>query len=530
MNKAGELRGRWEKADANRRELLEEARICAALSKPWVLPPEDQQPNEELPENYQSLGSRGVTNLEGKMLLALYPPGVPWFNFSLSPKIRYDPKVSPEAIHAIEQALFTQELAVMAMLESADITDDGHRRPSAFRSRKRTALSQLLVTGDVLEQITDDYRWKVYGRQQYVTKRNSEGDVLFHGIRESVDPLSLTEDQQRKSGLNLGDLAKKNPDERMEDLFTFVEWQPQKRGWLIRQEVNGHIVNESEETVSPYFSTPFELAPNEDYGRGFVELNRGDLRSLNELELRLLDFAALASRNLIGLDPGSTTRPRDLSKPSGEIIRTRIINGQWADVGILRSEKSQDFGVVFQSAERKRKDLGSAMLLESEITPRGERVTAYQVQRVAMELEGALGGAYAPIADLQQVPVIRRVVHMMQRDKLMPVLPKEAVSISLITGIAALRREIDAGKMFNAIQAIQALGPEAIAKINLDVVVELVMRYLGVDSPGILKSPEQIAAEQQQAIAAQTALAAGEKAVDVAGNVAQNALTGEQNA
>ena len=74
---AGIIADQWRRDDSERVELLDQARLSASLTKPWILPPQNQQRNQRLPESFQSVGPRGITNLEGKMLLALWPPNMP---------------------------------------------------------------------------------------------------------------------------------------------------------------------------------------------------------------------------------------------------------------------------------------------------------------------------------------------------------------------------------------------------------------------------------------------------------------------
>jgi hypothetical protein len=508
---------------AKRRAILDRARLCAALTKPGLLTAEDQQSSDKLPETYQSEGARGLTNLEGRMLLALYPPDTPWFHLDLAPDVRYDPAADPESLQDMLGTLFLHELQVQATLEAQDLDADHYRVRSGFRSQKRKALSQIICTGETLEQLTDDFRVKVYGRAQYVTCRDGEGAVLYHIVVEEIDPLSLDPDMLAKAELpaKFRD-TECGPAERMMKLYTMIEWQPQTNMWLIQQELNKRIIERSEEPISPFFCTTFDLAPGEeDYARGFIEMNLGDLRSHNELEQKLLDFAALHSKQLIAKDYSSLVRDTDLAKDSGSIMQARVNGGEVQDVAIFGPSNAANFEVVYQTSQAKKKSLAAAMLLESAIQPQKERVTALQVQRIAMELEGALGGFYTPIADDQQGPLVRRTIWQLQQKNLLPKLPEKAVQLKLLTGIAAISREASAGKLMELMQVLAPLGPDALRRLNIPAFVKVYMRYRGIHEPNVIKTEEQVAKEVQQAIQANLAQAAGEKAIDTIGNVAE---------
>jgi len=204
-----------------------------------------------------------------------------------------------------------------------------------------------------------------------------------------------------------------------------------------------------------------------------------------------------------------------------------VSGGQVQDIALLTVDKASDFNVVAQTSTRKEKALAKAMLLESDIQPQKERVTATQVQRIAMELEGALGGFYAPIAESLQMPLIERTAFQMQQDRLLQPLPDGMVRTDTLTGMAALRREVEKGKLLEAVQLIGQLGPEAQRRIDVGVLTDVILRYSGVYEPGVVKSPDQLAQELQQQMAAQAQAQAAEKAIDVGGNIIEDAAANQ---
>jgi hypothetical protein len=528
MIKHKTVREQWHHDDAVRQGALDQARFCASLTKPWYLPPLDQDPNSKLPETFSSLAARGISNLEGRLLLALYPPGLPFFRFMPAARFLYDANTPPEMLQEFESQLHLRELVVLSKLESSALRTGDNTRRSGFRTRKRQAIAQLLITGDVLERIGDDYRIQVYRRDAYVTSRDESGDVRYHITREKIDPLILNNKQLEIANLDRGTLQAKPVNDRLEDLFTMAEWQPEDKIWIVRQEVRDKIVLENKEKITPFMSTPYELAPGEDYGRGIVEQNLGDVRSMNELTERLLDFAALASKQLIVTDYNSQVRPQDLTRPSGSVIQGRVVGGQVQDIATLKADKVNDFSVAQAVRESVRRDLAATMLMEGENQPTGERVTAFQIQRIALELEGALGGVYAPIADAQQVPLIERVLFMMERDGLLAPLPEDSVEVEALTGIAALSREGDQGKLLNLMGVLGQLGGETMSRIDMGVLTDLLMRQSGIFEPGLVKTDEQLQQEQQAAMEQQAQMTATEKAIDVGGNVVEQAATTPQ--
>ena len=531
---AGTIEKLYDELDMERVTILDRVRQCAALTKPWILPPTGHTANQKLPDSYASVPGRALTAMEGKLLLSLFPPDRPFFRQVLAAVVKQ--QLPREEVAELQQFLYLRELAATSILESAAARRGDGRTTAGFRVAKRKTLQQVLATGDSLERITDDYRIQVYRRDQYVTQRDEAGDPVLHITREMVDPVALGDDIMIRAGLDPEKLRSQRPHERKEEFFTLVEWQPDTGIWVIEQELNGEVVNETEEPESPFMSTAFELAPGEHYGRGIIELNLGDIRSIDTLAQRELEFAAVASKHIPVIDEGSSIRPSDLMKETGKPIIGRVVGGQPQDVGYLSVNKIADFQVVRQKADQLRRDIAQAMLLESDAQPRGERVTATQIQRIALEMDGALGGLYAPIAEQQQLPLVRRVLWQMERDGILEPLPSGAgqeVEISILTGVKALSRELEGQKLLAALQALAQLGPEALGRIDVNVAADIALRAAGVEQVPLVKSDEQVAAERRQENAAAADAAASQKAIDVVGNIAEEsaiaAATGESN-
>ncbi len=521
------IRSTFDQHDADRQESLDRARLCASLSKPHILPPEGWDDGEILPQTYSALATRGITNLEGRLLLALFPVGMPFFKLRAASRFKYDPNVDPEMVQAFEDRLRIHELVVMARLERDEAKAGTNARRAGFRSRMRTAISQLLVTGDVLIQMTDEYQIRVHRRDNYVVNRDTGGDVRFMITREQVDPLSLTEEQMVMSGIDAADAAAKPLTDRMVDLYTRVMWNPLSKSWVIEQEIDRKIIVTSEEKITPYFSVPYQLPPTAHYGRGIIEDNLGDVRALNELTERLLDFAAMSSKFMFVTDYSSQVRPQDLALPTGSVIQGRVQGGQVSDVAVLKNDKQGDFNVVQTVRAQLAGDISKVMMMEAEQLPTYERASRLHVERVAMELEGALGGVYAPVADALQIPLIERVMFQLQRDGSLPSLPDDSVEVEAVTGISALSREGDQQKLLQLLQTVAGMGPDMLGRIDRGILLDILVRHSGIYEPGLIKSEEQMQQEQQaQQQQAMMGMAA-QQAVQSGGRIAEQSAATE---
>jgi hypothetical protein len=82
----------------------------------------------------------------------------------------------------------------------------------------------------------------------------------------------------------------------------------------------------------------------------------------------------------------------------------------------------------------------------------------------------------------------------------MPRLPKESIRPTVVTGIEALGRGQDLNKLATFLQYLQPLGQEIIAsELNISDYIDRLAASLGIDTSGLIKSPEQKQQEQMQA-------------------------------
>ncbi len=522
------IRGIFQNANSKREQALQRARDCAGLSKPWYLPQKGFDKNQDLPENFQSIGANGTSTISSKLHLQLYPVGLPWFAQNVAASIRLDPDVPAPMLEEAAQRFFLQDLLITALLESSGPSADIERRAAGFRTAKLKAINMFIITGDSLERMNDDYSITVFARPNYVTKRDTEGRVLWHATLESKDYSELTDDQKAKAQLKPEDYAEK--EDPCVELYTLCKWNPKDKNWVITQEIEGHEVNRSEEPVSPYICTAFELAPGEDYGRGLVEQNWGDLKTLDECRERLTDWAHLASKAHPILNETSNMKEEDFSKPSGAVLRGRVESGVWADGCFMNTGKLNDLAFVATFADKLEAGLGKRFLSETGSVRDSERTTAFEVSETTLkELEGATGGMYVPIAEMQQIPTFRRAKYMAQRDRLLPVIPDKLKhllgDVEILTGLAVLTKARQANSLLEWVDIVAKLGPTALERVNVNSVATALARYKNIYEPGLIKSDADMKKEQDAAIAAQAKMEANTAMIDTAAAVTQQQMT-----
>ncbi len=91
----------------------------------------------------------------------------------------------------------------------------------------------------------------------------------------------------------------------------------------------------------------------------------------------------------------------------------------------------------------------------------------------------------------------------MQKEGKMPKFPKDTLKPQIVTGLEALGRGQDLNKLQAFLQYLQPLGQQIIAQeLNIDDYIDRLGASLGIDTQGLIKSPEQ---KQQEMMAAQEA-------------------------
>ena len=85
----------------------------------------------------------------------------------------------------------------------------------------------------------------------------------------------------------------------------------------------------------------------------------------------------------------------------------------------------------------------------------------------------------------------------MEKAGRLPKLPKDQVRPKIVTGLEALGRSTDLQRLNTFVNQLQPFAEQLMTYLNLDEYVKRVGTSLGVEMEGLIKSPEQIQAEQQ---------------------------------
>lgn len=488
----------YERLAEDRWQFLDRARQCAELTLPTLIPPEGHSSRTVFRTPWQSIGSRGVNNLASKLLLSLFPPQTPLFRLQIDDSTMKKLGAMPDKRSEIEDALSRIERSALRKTESS-----GHRT-ELFQT-----LKHLLVSGNALVLMDDDFSARMFPLDSFVVLRDASGNFMDAVIKEVVSAETLDTDisdllnsedfalatAATGEGTALSDRSIKPKDEV--EVFTRFF----RDGNKIRtyQEIKGVVIPGSEGSYpidkSPIMALRWTPVTGESYGRSYVEEFLGDLISAEGLSKAIVEGAAAAARMVWLVSPNGVTHERDFSNAeNGDVI-----TGSQNDIHCIQSEKQADLRVAADALKTLTERLAFAFLLNSSVQRNGERVTAEEIRYVAQELEDSLGGVFSVLSQEFQLPYINRLLDLMEEKKELPPLPKDILKPIIVTGIDALGRGQDLNKYKSFMALMKELGPEAVQKyINIGDLITRIGTATMIDMAGLVKTEEDLAAEQQQ--------------------------------
>ena len=421
--------------------------------------------------------------MASKLMLALLPAQTSFFKLQLDEAGMTNEEIDPQVKSELDLSFAKIERTINEAIAASDDRVVVHQ-----------ALKHLVVTGNALIFMAKD-RLKMYPLNRYCVDRDGYGNVIEIVTKERINR-DLVE--------GLVKMPKPNPpgedgdtNSKDVDVYTHVKREGNKFKWY--QEVFGKMLPGSEGQATletnPWLVLRFNTSQSEDYGRGRVEEFMGDLKSLEALSQAVIEGSAAASKVVFMVSPSSTTKPQTLANAGNGAI----VQGRPDDIGVVQVGKTADFATAYQMIQSFEKRLSEAFLILN--VRDSERTTAEEVRMTQMELEQQLGGLFSVLTAEFLQPYLRRKLSDMQKQKQIPKLPKELVKPTIVAGMNAIGRGMDREALMSFIQTLaQTMGPEAIQKyINPDEMIKRLAASSGIDYLNLVKSQEDLQAEQQQA-------------------------------
>ena len=479
-------RDRYTQLTRGRTQFLDTAVECSRLTLPYLVQDDlSQRPtHQKLHTPWQSVGAKSVVNLAAKLMLALLPPQTSFFKLQIQDN-KLGVEFPPEIRSEMDLSFAKMERMVMDYISASNDRVIVHQ-----------ALKHLIVSGNALIFMGKD-GLKNYPLNRFVINRDGNGNVCEIVTKELISRKLLGTDLPAAMPNSPGDDGyKTGSDDQDVEVYTYVRLDENGR-WIWHQEALDMILPNSRSTApknkSPWLVLRFNTVDGEDYGRGRVEEFLGDIRSLEGLSQALVEGSAAAAKVVFLVSPSSTTKPKTIADAGNGAI----VQGRPDDVGVIQVGKTADFRTAQEQMINLERRIGEAFLVLQ--VRQSERTTAEEVRLTQMALEQQLGGLFSLLTVEFLVPYLDRTLHILQRNKELPKIPKDVVKPAIIAGVNALGRSSDQEALVMFAQSLsQTVGPELMVKhIDPGEYIKRLAAAQGIDALNLIKSPETMQQEKQ---------------------------------
>lgn len=480
-------RDRYTQLSRGRSQFLDTAVECSRLTLPYLIQEDlsSQPTHQKLHTPWQSVGSKCVVNLAAKLMLALLPPQTSFFKLQIRDD-KLGEEIPREIRSELDLSFSKMERMVMDYINA-----------SSDRVVVHQALKHLIVSGNALIFMGKE-GLKNYPLNRYVINRDGNGNVCEIVTKELISRKILAMDLPEPLPNSPGDDGyKTGSDDQDVEVYTYVRLDDNGR-WVWHQEALDRIIPGSRstapKTANPWLCLRFNTVDGEDFGRGRVEEFLGDIRSLEGLSQAIVEGSAAASKVVFLVSPSSTTKPKTIADAGNGAI----VQGRPEDVGVVQVGKTADFRTAAEQINNLERRISDAFLLLN--VRQSERTTAEEVRLTQMELEQQLGGLFSLLTVEFLVPYLNRTLHILQRNRELPKIPKDLVRPQIVAGVNALGRGQDQQSLIMFIQTLtQTLGPETIGQfLDPGEFIKRLAAAQGIDVLNLVKTQETMEQERMQ--------------------------------
>lgn len=492
LNNDLRLKGEFE-SDGERTTLIDRCERYAGWTLPTIFPDEDIIEDDEMQNDYQSVGAQAVTNLANKIMMALFQPSKPFFRAELSNEQRESIKDSNGYTDGdIDKALSKLERDSMKLLNKMNA-----------RVVMNDTIEQLIVTGNSLMYMPDDVNDKMltYSIKDYLIKRSLSGEPVkiiikeikvVSGLPEKIRQLALQGNYRDTDEVAIYTCIQKVSKDN------YFVWQELEDLWYCHEQ-EGYYSKDK----LPWIPLTWRLTRGKDYGTGLVENYAGDFFSLSSTAEAILDFTTIVTDIKTLVNPAGQTDVSEISKAKSGAY----VYGVEADLFVHSADTGKQADFLNQRFDNISRRIASGFLLTSQVTRDAERVTAEEIRQQAHELESSLGGVYSRLATELQLPLASRLMVKVNKDF-------STIEPVIVTGFESLSRNSDLDNMrafMSDLATLTDVPDDVKVYMNMSEVMKVLGAGHGIDYDKFMKDDETVKKETAQRVKAQ-AQAAGMEA------------------
>lgn len=473
---------------SHRSPLRRKWEIQAGWTLPYLFPLENQDENVDMQNDYQSVGAQVVNHLANKIVTILFPQGRPFFRYDLSTEQKDQLRELDLSQTKIDEVLSVAEKIVMKNLAKK------HMRTALLE-----AIKALIVTGNSLLMLSskEGEKAQVYSVRDYVILRDMSGKPYHMITRDSHVVATLPKDIQ--------DLVRERstekqlePDDTVE-IFTSILKNTDGR-YIVWQEIDATIrvprsIGVYTEDTLPWIPLTWNLTRGHNYGTALVEEYGGDFHAHSSMAEAMVNLAAIVADIKVLVDPMGQTDVEALN----DTASGTYVFGSAEDISFLQLEKAHDMKFLHEQMVTYEKRIGRGFLFSSAAQRDAERVTAVEIRRDALELEGSLGGIYGRLAETLQEPIAKRETVELGDEF-------EDIEPTVITGLESLSRNSELDDMLLFLQdlaLLTELPPQVQDRMKYGDVISALGAGRRVEYQKFLESEDRAEENRQARIAAE---------------------------
>lgn len=214
----------------------------------------------------------------------------------------------------------------------------------------------------------------------------------------------------------------------------------------------------------PFIAFRWLKAPGETYGRSPVMKALPDIKTANKVVELVLKNASIAVTGIWQADDDGVLNPAAIRLVPGAIIPKAV-----GSAGLTPLSSPGRFDVSQLVLDDLRARIRRALLVDRLGPLDGPRMTATEVLERSAEVTRLLGASFGRLQAELLVPLVRRCLAILRRRGLVPDLVPDGqtIAIRILSPLARAQARQDAEVTLRWLESVAALGPAALAAVDL---------------------------------------------------------------
>ena len=420
---------------------------------------------------FDATAADAAEQLAASLLAELTPPWSRWFGLAPS------------------RAVDGDAAAAVALEDAAEVLQ-GHLDRSNFALEMHQGFLDLVVAGTGLLLVEEApvgeasaLRFTAVPLREAVLEEGPSGrfDTVFRAAR--LNDAALRARYPAAAGPAAGDGDA--PRHRVVEAV----W-PDRAGYRFTAILAGdrgpEVLAEGRFAESPFIAFRWLKAPGKAYGRGPVAKALPDIRTANKVVELVLKNASIAATGIWQADDDGVLNPATVRLEPGAIIPKAP-----GSSGLTPLQAPGNFDVSQLVLNDLRARIRGALLADRIGPQRADNMTATEVLERSAQTARLLGATYGRLQAELLTPLIARCLSILRRRGEIPPLMldgREAV-LRYRSPLAQVQGRADAANTLLFLQAVRAMGPEALAQVDLPAAARWLGRTLSAPAE-MLNPPE----------------------------------------